>query len=141
MAYLKLFHVLFVIIWMGTLLTLSRLLGYHVKLDGESQLKVAKIYKRIYYFVDMPAMVLTILLGLFLLINGLSTVDFSQGWFHMKLTFVALLVVCDVAVGKWVNQLQLEVDSSRGIKYKILHGFIGLFLIATLFSIYVLHVK
>lgn len=141
MAYLKMFHLLFIIIWMGTLLTLTRLLGYHVKLDESTQLKVAKIYKRIYNFVDMPSMVVALTLGILLLINKSGSVEMTQGWFHMKLTFVALLAICDVTCGKWIQRLELAPDTSRGVKYKILHGLTGLFLIAVLFSVYVLHAK
>lgn len=141
MVYLKMFHLLFIIIWMGTLLTLTRLLGYHVKLDEATQLKMAKVYKRIYNFVDMPSMIAAIILGLFLLMTKASSMDLSQGWFHMKMTFVVLLVVVDVACGKWIQQLELTPDTSRGVKYKILHGITGLLLIGILFSVYVLHAK
>lgn len=141
MVYLKMFHLLFIIIWMGTLLTLTRLLGYHVKLDEATQLKMAKVYKRIYNFVDMPSMIAAIILGLFLLMTKASSMDLSQGWFHMKMTFVVLLVVVDVACGKWIQQLELTPDTGRGVKYKILHGVAGLLLIGILFSVYVLHAK
>jgi putative membrane protein len=94
-----------------------------------------------YNFVDMPAMVVALTLGAFLLISKANIVDIKQGWFHMKITFVALLVVCDVICGKWIQQLEMVPDTSKGIKYKILHGCTGLFLIAILFSVYVLHAK
>lgn len=136
MATMKMLHVLFMIIWVGNLLALTRLLGYHVKQTKEVQLALGNLYFRMYYFVGLPSLVITVTLGIILLMN--KTLGPNPGWFHMKLTLAVLLIGCDFITGKWIRPLRENVDTTRGVKYKILHGVCGLLLIGILFSIYVL---
>ena len=128
-------HVIFVFIWVGTLMTLTRFMGYHVKEDEHVQMRLAKIYHRIYNFVELPSMVVALLLGV-----GLMThIDFDTydlRWFFLKLIFVVGLVVCDVITGSFVKELNQAPDTSKGIKYKVLHGIVGLCLIGAIFSIF-----
>lgn len=139
MNVIKMLHVLCVFVWIGNLLSLTRLMGYHVKEDERMQMQMAKIYRRMYNFVEMPTMVLSILLGVVLL----TRLDQNQNllWFYLKLTFVAGLVGCDLTCGHFVRELNQRPDTGRGVKYKILHGITGLMLIGALVSIYVLHDK
>ena len=136
MVYIKLLHIICVFVWIGNLMTLTRLMGYHVKQDEHTQMHMARIYKRMYQFVELPTMILTVTLGIILI----SQVDFSQNhtWFIFKMLFVSGLVVCDLICGQYISNLNLEPDLSRGIKYKVLHGMTGLCLIGVLVSIYVL---
>jgi putative membrane protein len=135
MHWIKALHVLTVFIWIGTLLSLTRVMGYQVKEDAETQLRIAKICQRMYSLVQLPCMILSIVFGVFLL----SSVNFSYnpGWFHMKMTFTMGLVVCDIFCGKAVAQLNKEADTGKGAKYKMLHGVTGLMLIGILVSLFV----
>lgn len=136
MDIVKALHVLCVFVWIGNLLALTRLMGYHVKEDEHTQLQMAKIYRRMYNFVELPTMVLAIFLGFILTLK----IDQTQNlfWFYAKLCFVVGLVLCDVFCGRFVGELNQHPDKSRGIKYKILHGMTGLMLIGVLTSIYIL---
>lgn len=136
MATLKLLHVLCVFIWIGSLLALTRLMGYQARQTQPTQLALGKIYKRMYLFVDLPAMCVAITLGIILLI--LKGVDFKAGWFHMKMTFALLLVICDLITGREALFLARHVVVGKGIKYKVLHGLTALFLIGALVGIYIL---
>ena len=139
MIFIKALHVLCVFVWIGNLLALTRLMGYHVKEDDRTQMQMAKIYKRMYNFVELPTMLVAIFLGFILMTRLDMTGDLT--WFYFKLTFVAGLVVCDVFCGRFVGELNLQPDHTRGIKYKILHGMTGLMLIGVLASIYIIHDK
>jgi uncharacterized integral membrane protein (TIGR00701 family) len=136
MAIVKTLHVLCAFIWIGNLLALTRLLGYHVKEDEQTQLRMARIYRRMYNFVGLPTMGLTIVFGAFLFTE--LDPDKGIGWFIIKLLFVLGLVVCDVICGQFIAALNQNADTSRGVKYKILHGVAGLLLIGVLVSIYIL---
>ena len=132
MATLKLLHVLFIFIWVGTLLTLSRMMGYLAKEPLLVQQRVASLTQRMYLLIDLPSMVIAVGLGLCLLF--LKDTNWKAPWLHVKLTLAFLLIVCDLLTGwKIVRQI---ADSSVG--YKILHGFIGLLLIGVLIAIYIL---
>lgn len=132
---LKLLHVLFIFIWIGSLLALTRLMGYHAKQTEETQRSLGKIYRRMYLLVDLPAMVLAIFLGVVLLV--LKGINLKAGWFHMKMTFTVLLVICDIYAGRQAFYLSKHLVGGKGVKYKILHGLTALFLIGVLVSIYI----
>ncbi len=132
MATLKLLHVLFIFVWIGTLLTLSRLMGYLAKEPPLVQQRVAALTRRMYLLIDLPSMLIAVSLGLCLLF--LKDTNWKAPWLHMKLTFAFLLIVCDLATG-WKIAGRV-VDKPVG--YKILHGLIGLLFIGVLIAIYIM---
>ena len=131
-TFLKLFHVIFVFSWIGTLLVLTRLLSYQAK--GVSQ--IGPINKRIYFRVDLPSMILAVGSGIALLF--LKGVDWKDGWIHMKLTFAFLLIVTDLACGWQIVKLSRKPTTGKGTGYIIFHAMAVFFLIMVLVSIYVL---
>ena len=139
MAWVKALHLLAVFMWIGTLLSLTRLMGYHVKEDVETQKRLVRIYRRMYLLVQLPSMIVVIVLGLVLIAK--LNLDYKPGWFHMKLTFVTGLVLCDIACYRCIVGLQAATDHGRGVKYKILHGVTGLVLMGIIVSIAVVRDK
>lgn len=139
MTIIKVLHVLFIFVWIGNLLCLTRFLGYLCKEDPATQIRLAKICKRMYLFADLPSMILAIVLGLVLLYY----VQFGQslGWFHMKMTFALLLIICDIVCGKMIFTINKQGFATSCVKYKILHSLTALMLIGTLISIYVVRNK
>lgn len=135
MSYVKFLHVLFMIIWVGNLLSLTRFMGYHPKMNSETQKGIAPFYLRVYNFVGIPCMTLTILFGVILLVMKPETL--KGWWFHLKLTLVSFLILADVGCGVWIKKLCTQQDDSSGVKYKILHGLCGLILIGILWSVYI----
>lgn len=132
MAILKLFHVLFVISWLGSLLTLTCFLGYLVKEAPLVQERLSKIAKKMYLAIDLPSMILTVGLGLILLFFK-EDINWKAPWLHMKLTFAFLLIVCDLVTGR------LIVKERRAIwGYRCLHALAILLLAAILSAIYIL---
>lgn len=136
MAYVKAFHLLFVFIWVGNLMALTRFMGYHVKEDANTQMRLAALYKRMYQFVGLPSMIFALLLGA-VLIHRVNQED-GLGWFMIKISCAIGLVVCDVACGHYINALNLKSEHGKGVRYKILHGVTGLLLIGILTSVYIL---
>lgn len=137
MVYVKFLHVLFVFIWVGNLLSLTRLLGYHSKLDDSAQLQMGKIYRRMYQFVGLPSLFLALIFGSVLMMR--LNPEKGLNWFLWKMLFAFGLVFSDFLCGHFVVVLTGNVDHCRGIKYKVLHGVCGLFLIGVLASIYLLN--
>lgn len=135
MAIIKLLHVTCVFIWVGNLLMLSRFMGYQVKEEPAVQMRLAAIYQRIYYFVGLPTMCLSMLFG-FILLSGVD-LSYRPGWLHMKITFILLMFLLDMWCGRLVSQLNEKPDTGRGAKYKAFHGIAGLALIGILCSVYV----
>jgi len=113
-------------------MSLTRLMGYHVKENVDTQMRLAKLYHRMYRLVQFPCMVVAVVLGL-ILWSGLD-LSYKPGWFHMKLTFAIGMVICDLVCGHYVRKLNLEPDLGAGKQYKMLHGMTGLMLIFILMS-------
>jgi protoporphyrinogen IX oxidase len=136
MAILKLLHVFVVFIWVGSLLTLSRLLAYQAKEPPEIQLKLGRILKRMYFAVDLPSMILTVLLGVVSLV--VKGVNMKAPWLHMKLTFVFLLILCDAFIGRKIVFHSHEPIKGGATRFKIFHTLAGALFIAILIAIYII---
>lgn len=90
--WLKAFHLIFVISWMAGLFYLPRLFVYHCGLTPGS--KEDKLFQnmeiRLLRIIMNPAMILSIIFGLWIgYIYGFKSLGV---WFHIKMTFVVILV-------------------------------------------------
>jgi uncharacterized membrane protein len=136
MTWIKVLHVLLVFIWIGNLLTLSRIFGYHVKEERNVQERTVKWYRRIYFFVNIPCMILAVTFGLILLMQ--PQFRGQPLWFNVKIIFILGLIGCDLVVGKQIMYLQNNFKKFKGIRYKILHGVLGLLFLGVMISVYVI---
>jgi len=139
MHYLKLLHILFAFCWLGTLLALTRLMGKLAKEPELVQERCKKMFARLYFFVDLPSMIITVGTGITLLV--LKDVSMKEIWLHLKLTCVLLLVIVDIWMGGYIAAQKVPMTHARAVQYKIFHSFVALLLIGVLFSIYVLKAK
>ncbi len=141
-AYIKAFHVIFVIIWVGGLMGLGRFLGYHVSESAAVRERLTHLEKRMYFFVTLPGMVLTIVTGL-LLLHGVGHPNTEWGaadflryylsprspqntfWyvtFHAKLTSVGMLIACDLFTAAQIFALAKRPEMPSRVRFSILHG-------------------
>lgn len=90
-TWVKSLHVIFVIAWMAGLMYLPRLFVYHADAEkGSVQSETFKLMeRRLYRGITTPAMVLTWVFGLWMVLAGL--VDWSSYWPWVKALFVLLL--------------------------------------------------
>lgn len=99
MAYLwfKAFHIVGIVVWFAGLFYLVRLFIYHVEANQEpepartilkNQYQIME--KRLYNIITTPGMLVTVAMAI-----GLLTTEpevLKQGWLHVKLLFVVLLL-------------------------------------------------
>jgi putative membrane protein len=85
--WIKAFHIIAVVSWMAGMLYLPRLFVYHAAAaPGSETSKTFKVMeRRLLNFIMNPAMALTWILGVVLLIQGGWM---SAGWFHAKFVLV-----------------------------------------------------
>jgi putative membrane protein len=88
--WIKALHVIAVISWMAGMLYLPRLFVYHCEAEtGSKQSETFKVMeRRLLKGIINPAMILTWLLGLYLVWQGHWI---SAGWFHAKLFLVLVM--------------------------------------------------
>ncbi len=93
MLWIKALHIIAMVAWMSALLYLPRLFVYHSMTEDEAGKQRFKTMERkLYYYIATPAMLLTIIFGLWLLIPAWEIAYKSAGWMHAKLLFVVLLI-------------------------------------------------
>jgi putative membrane protein len=120
----KALHIIFMVSWFAGLFYIVRLFIYHTEAQYKSQEEKEILSnqfiimeKKLWWIITTPAMVLTLLFGIWMLVD--SPFYLKQGWMHVKLSFILLLLfyhfICQrilfqvkKGVFKWTsNQLRL----------------------------------
>ena len=117
----KTLHLITVVSWMVGLLYLPRIFVYHVEnFEKKQTTEIFEIMeKRLYFFIMLPAMILSWLFGIILiLIIGIET--FSFLWLQIKLVLVVLLTIYHVYLGKCMRLLKLGKNEKSSKFYRII---------------------
>ncbi len=126
------FHLIGVVLWMGGLLSFSRILGYHSKELPSARPRFTFIEGRLNWLVAVPGAVLTIVFGLWLAYQHGMAWFRVAAWMHYKLALVFFVLVIHVVLTVKHHQIRRAhpaAPMSRGL-YAALHGTVGLLLIA-----------
>jgi protoporphyrinogen IX oxidase len=128
------FHLVGVVLWMGGLLNLSRILGYHAREHPSVRPRYAWLEGRLNYLVTIPGAVLTLGTGVAQAIL-LGAGDFRAArWLHYKLALVATITILHVVIT--VKQRRIAAaaaDAPINRKaFAALHGTLGLLLIGVI---------
>lgn len=91
-AWTKALHLISVIAWMAGLFYLPRLFIYHFQVPvGDARSELFKVMeRRLLKAIMNPAMIATWVFGLALILTP-GVVDWTAGWWHLKLTGVLLM--------------------------------------------------
>jgi putative membrane protein len=101
--WLKTLHLVFLVSWYAGLFYLPRLFVHHaMSEDSATRERLVIMERKLYYFVT-PWMILTIVLGLWMLTYFPLESLKGMGWLHAKLLLVALLVAYHFWCGHFVK--------------------------------------
>ena len=134
-GWLKAFHIISMILWMGGLFALTSHLGTSAEMDPSDRTPAMEGFERkTYYFSVLPGLILSLVTGLWLMIHqGFGTyLNPDNAWgatFHAKLTLIVLLIGIDQFVHFKMRRLHASGEGSRGM-FMALHGTVGLMFIA-----------
>lgn len=118
MLWVKAFHIVFMVSWFAALFYLPRLFVYHADASDETSNARFKIMERkLYYGIGTPAMVVTILLG-FWLIHLLGYGILSTFWLQAKLGLVTLLVIYHLYCGKLLKDFKNDNNRHSHVWYR-----------------------
>ena len=132
---LKSLHLIAVISWMAGLLYLPRIFVYHTENKNEVVTTVFKtMEKKLYYYIMMPAMILSWLFGL-LLISNIGFDQLGSLWLQLKLIFVALLTIYHFYLGYLLNEFKLNQNEKPSKFYRYINEIPTLFLILIVFIV------
>jgi putative membrane protein len=111
--YIKSLHLIFVITWFAGLFYIPRLFVYQIEAFHKSspekeilgkQLKL--MAKRLWNIITWPSAILATVFAVWLII--LQPFWLQQGWMHVKLTFVVLLIIYHLKTHHYYKQLQRD---------------------------------
>lgn len=98
----KAFHIIAMVAWMAGMLYLPRLFVYHceVPLGSRESERFKVMERRLLKQIVNPAMVATWFFGVLLVLTP-GILDWSAGWWHVKLTAVLLMSGLHGAFSRW----------------------------------------
>jgi putative membrane protein len=107
--WLKALHIIAVISWMAGMLYLPRLFVYHASAKaGSEQSETFKVMeRRLLRFIMTPAMTVTWLVGLVLMLKGQWL---GATWFHIKFALVLAMTILHGLFSHWVNEFAHDRD-------------------------------
>jgi len=95
---IKSLHIIFVVTWFAGLFYMFRLFVYHAEAARTEEPRRSILIeqysimeRRLWYAITWPSCILTLIFGIWLLV--LNSAFLTQPWMHIKLTFVAGLLV------------------------------------------------
>lgn len=127
--WIKAFHIIAIVAWMGSLLYLPRLFVYHAQSTDRISLERFKIMEwRLYYAITTPAAIVSTILGL-LLIYFNWPYYLSQPWMHIKLTAVIVLWLYHLLCGRYLRVFAVDKNTKSSNFYRAFNEFPTLLLI------------
>ncbi len=89
-------HLLAAILYVGGILSAARLLALISGAEKEARTAAAALGRRVYLTLTLPAGVVLLASGIYMLIDDPAGKSYmKQGWFHVKLTLVLLILMAD----------------------------------------------
>ena len=133
---LKSLHLIAVISWMAGLLYLPRIFVYHVEnLKDENTSSIFKTMERkLYFYIMMPAMVLSWIFGL-ILISNIGFEILSTLWFKFKIVLVILLTLYHFYLAQLLGDFKLDQNTKSSKFFRIINEVPTILLILIVFIV------
>jgi putative membrane protein len=132
----KSLHLIAVISWMAGLLYLPRIFVYHIEnIDHKTSSSIFKTMERkLFYFIMMPAMILSWIFGL-ILISVIGFEVILTLWLKLKLILVILLTIYHFYLGKLLNNFKLDQNTKSSNFFRIINEVPTILLILVVFIV------
>ena len=132
----KSLHLIAVISWMAGLLYLPRIFVYHIEnIDHKTSSSIFKTMERkLFYFIMMPAMILSWIFGL-ILISVIGFEVILTLWLKLKLILVILLTIYHFYLGKLINDFKLDQNTKPSKFFRIINEVPTILLILVVFIV------
>ena len=133
---LKALHLIAVISWMAGLLYLPRIFVYHVENNNDQNTSnIFKVMERkLYFYIMMPAMVLSWIFGL-LLISSIGFDQLANKWLEIKLILVLILTIYHLFLGVCLKKFSIDKNTYSSKFYRIFNEVPTILLILIVFIV------
>tara|TARA_B100000949_G_scaffold2233_1_gene1922 strand:+ start:322 stop:780 length:459 start_codon:yes stop_codon:yes gene_type:complete len=134
---IKAFHVISMVAWMAALLYLPRLFVYHttVKKNSDTSEMLKIMEYRLQKYIMNPAMLLTLLFGIFLLKTD-EVINWGEKWIYFKLLAVFLLLLVHHLLAKYRKDFYMDNNNRSKKFYKILNEVPTVLLVIIILLVY-----
>jgi putative membrane protein len=132
----KSLHLIAVISWMAGLLYLPRIFVYHVEnINNQNSTNTFKtMEKKLYFYIMMPAMILSWIFGLILIfIIGFDVL--LATWMQLKLIFIVLLTFYHFYLGRCLKNFAFEQNNKTSKFFRIINEIPTILLILIVFIV------
>jgi putative membrane protein len=122
MLWIKAFHIIAVVAWFAGVFYLPRLFVNHAMVDdAATKERLALMERKLYRFIT-PFMVLTVVLGTWLIFAGgfAETFRFHR-WLHVKIALVAVLVGYHFWMGATVKRFAMGQNTRSHRYYRVMN--------------------
>lgn len=140
MLYYKALHIIFVVTWFAGLFYIVRLFIYHVEANDKDEPEKSILtkqfqlmQKRLWFGITWPSMILAITFGILLIYETPGYL--KAPYMHLKLGFVALLILYHFSCHTIYNQLKNNVCKLSSFKLRIWNEVATVFLVSIVFLI------
>lgn len=117
-------HIIFMVTWFAGLFYLPRLFVYHAMSDDTISNDRFKIMERKLFFGIMtPGAILTIIFGIWMLIDHAWIQYSSSTWLQIKLSCVVILVAYHIYCGKLLFAFKQDANTHSHVFYRWLNEF------------------
>jgi protoporphyrinogen IX oxidase len=128
--WLKALHLIFIVTWFAGLFYLPRLFVYHAMAnDTISQERFKVMERKLYWGIMTPGMILTLVFGIWMLVDYAWASFGHSGWLHVKLTLLVILVVYHIQCGRWLMDFKHDRNRRTHVYYRWMNEVPVLFLI------------
>jgi putative membrane protein len=140
----KALHIIFVVSWFAGLFYIVRLFIYHT--EAQERDEVAKkilsdqyqiMEKKLWWIITTPAMVLTVLFGVWMLFHPFYQKFYflNSGWMQIKLGFVAVLLFYHFKCQHMMKQLKKGIFNWKSNQLRLWNELATLVLVAVVFLV------
>ncbi len=118
--WIKSFHIISMVAWMAGLFYLPRLFVYHcdTKPGSTDSERFKVMERRLMKQITNPAMIATFLFGVILVFTP-GVIDWSAGWWHVKLLCLILMMGFHGAMSKWRREFMEDRNTKSQKFYRI----------------------
>lgn len=131
MLWLKAMHLIFMVTWFAGLFYLPRLFVYHAMSEDQiSQERFKVMERKLFFGIMTPGMIVTLIFGVWMLIDYAWAMYSSSGWLHAKMALLVLLIVYHGFCAKWLLDFKHDRNTRSHVFFRWMNEVPVLFLFA-----------
>jgi putative membrane protein len=128
------FHLFGVILWLGSLLVLATMLGLVAEEVGVSKERFLVAARRLFDVSANGGALAAIGFGIWLIL--IDPAVLRQGWLHIKLLLVVVLIILHARMYRRISALEAEPSTANRREFAMMHGIVSLLLLGILLLVF-----